>query len=259
MCEVCDQRMFGRRDVLGLAGMGLAAAATGLFSQEAMASGNTTTLTADQALEKLKAGNARYVANPQLCVADLTNNRSTVAKGQAPWASFVSCADSRVPPELLFGGVGLGELFVSRNAGNMVDTATMGTLEYGAEHLGVPLIVVLGHEACGAVAAAFQRRLVRTPSLAQLVGQLRMELVDLGADDDLELACRRHTLNSAHNLVDSSVLLTDRLRQGTLKVEAAYYNLHTTSIDWMGSVTAQPIQGNPIRSPMPVMQYPAST
>ena len=127
MCEVCHQRMLGRRDVLGLAGMGLAAAATGLFSQEAMASGNTTTLTADQALEKLKAGNARYVANPQLCVADLTNNRSTVAKGQAPWASFVSCADSRVPPELLFGGVGLGELFVSRNAGNMVDTATMGT------------------------------------------------------------------------------------------------------------------------------------
>ena len=66
----------------------------------------------------------------------------------------MSCADSRVPPELLFGGLGVGELFVARNAGNMVDTATMGTIEYGAAVLGVPLIVVLGHERCGAVAAA---------------------------------------------------------------------------------------------------------
>ena len=67
---------------------------------------------------------------------------------------IVGCSDSRVPPELLFGGVGLGQLFVARNAGNMVDTATMGTIEYGAEHLGAPLVVVLGHERCGAVVAA---------------------------------------------------------------------------------------------------------
>jgi carbonic anhydrase len=65
---------------------------------------------------------------------------------------------------------------------------------------------------------------------------LRMELNGLGASDDLEKACRHHTLNSARNLVDSSVLLTDRMREGRLQVEAAYYNLHTTSIDWMGTV-----------------------
>src|SRR5204863_3049139 len=80
--------------------------------------------------------------------------RTDVADHQAPWATIVGCADSRVPPELLFGGLGLGELFVARNAGNLVDTATMGTVDYGAEVLGAPLLVVLGHEKCGAVVAA---------------------------------------------------------------------------------------------------------
>jgi carbonic anhydrase len=104
----------------------------------------------------------------------------------------------------------------------------------------VPVIVVLGHEGCGAVAAAFNRTMTLTPSLAQVVGQLRMELFSLGAEEDLEQACRHHTLNSARNLVDSSVLLTDRLRDGRLQVEAAYYNLHTTAIDWMGTVMPTP-------------------
>ena len=120
----------------------------------AFAAGATTGVTADEALEKLKAGNAKYLSAPQICEADLSEQREQVAKTQTPWAPIVTCSDSRVPPELLFGGTGLGELFVARNAGNMADTATMGTLEYGAENLGVPLIVVMGHERCGAVAAA---------------------------------------------------------------------------------------------------------
>ena len=94
------------------------------------------------------------VSAPQLCAADLAKQRGAIAKAQTPWATIIGCADSRTPPELLFGGVGLGELFVARNAGNMADTATMGTIEYGAEHLGVPLIIVLGHQRCGAVGAA---------------------------------------------------------------------------------------------------------
>ncbi len=163
-----------------------------------------------------------------------------VESGQHPFAAVLGCADSRVPVELLFD-TGFGDLFVVRNAGTMALTAAIGSLEYAVGHLGVPLVVVLGHEGCGAVEAAFNRRLDLTPSLAQVVGQLRMELFDLGADDDLEQACRHHTLNSAHNLVDSSVLLTDRLRLGSLKVEAAYYNLHTTTIDWMGSVKPRPL------------------
>ena len=226
MCEVCDQRMFGRRDVLGLAGMGLVAAATGLFSQEAIASGTTTTLTADQALEKLKAGNARYVANPQLCVADLTNNRSTVAKGQAPWASFVSCADSRVPPELLFGGVGLGELFVSRNAGNMVDTATMGTLEYGAEHLGVPLIVVLVHERCGAVAAAvevFKTGAKLPGSIGPMVKPIvpAVKAISKKEGDMVDNAVRENARMTAEKIKTQSPIIAHLIKAGKVKVVAA--------------------------------------
>lgn len=162
-----------------------------------------------------------------------------VETGQHPIAAILGCADSRVPVELLFD-TGFGDLFVVRNAGTMSTVAAIASLEYAVSHLQVPVIVVLGHAACGAISAAFDRGLTLTPSLAQVVGQLRMELFSLGAEEDLEQACRHHTLNAARNLVDSSVMLTDRLRAGRLQVEAAYYNLHTTSIDWMGSVMAMP-------------------
>jgi carbonic anhydrase len=102
-------------------------------------------LSANEALTKLKSGNELYVNAPELCSVQLGTQREYVAKSQAPWATIISCSDSRVPPELLFGGLGVGELFVARNAGNMVDTATMGTIEYGSGVLGVPLIIVLGH------------------------------------------------------------------------------------------------------------------
>ena len=94
------------------------------------------------------------MSHPELCSIDLAEQRSAVAAHQAPWATIISCADSRVPPELIFGGHGVGELFVARNAGNLVDTATLGTVEYGAAVLGSPLIVVLAHTSCGAVKAA---------------------------------------------------------------------------------------------------------
>ena len=157
MCKRCEEREIDRRRLLALAGFGVAAAGLGFglgIGRAAAAEGKKTSLTADQALAALKEGNARYVSNPQVCVADLAGQRTNLAKHQAPWAIIVGCSDSRVPPELLFGGLGLGQLFVARNAGNMVDTATMGTIEYGAEHLGAPLVVVLGHESCGAVVAA---------------------------------------------------------------------------------------------------------
>ncbi len=89
--------------------------------------------------------------------------------------------------------------------------------------------------------AAFHPELRHTPNLAQVVGLLRMELFALGAAENLAQACRDHCRNAARNLVDSSVLLRDRVRAGTLRVEAAFYNLHTTSIDWLGPVSPQPL------------------
>ncbi len=153
MCIACSSSLPNRRRFLSLAAAGVAAAHA-FGARAAFAAGATTSVTPDEALARLQSGNDKYVSALQVCAVDLLKHREEVAKGQTPWAAILTCADSRVPPELLFGGLGLGELFVARNAGNMADTATMGTIEYGVEHLGVPLVVVLGHERCGAVAAA---------------------------------------------------------------------------------------------------------
>ena len=155
MCVNCENEGIGRRDLLKFGAAGIVALGFGGVSWQARAAeGAATALSPDQALAALKSGNERYVSHPELCSIDLAKQRSAVAGHQAPWATIISCADSRVPPELIFGGLGIGELFVARNAGNLVDTATLGTVEYGAAVLGSPLIVVLAHTSCGAVKAA---------------------------------------------------------------------------------------------------------
>ncbi|MEA5424136.1 carbonic anhydrase [Synechococcus sp. CCY9202] len=197
-------------------------------------------------LADLRGGHQRFLNGESLHPHSSRERMLEVETGQHPIAAVLGCADSRVPVELLFD-TGFGDLFVVRNAGTLSTTAAIASLEYAVAHLDVPVIVVLGHERCGAVEAALNPGLPLTPSLAQVVGQLRMELFHLGAREDLEQASRHHTLNAARNLVDSSVLLTDRMRSGLLQVEAAFYNLHSTTIDWMGSVM-------PMRPHIPVMQ-----
>jgi carbonic anhydrase len=110
-------------------------------------------VSADAALAKLKEGNARYVNSKVSSGKPTAARRAETAQGQHPFAIILGCADSRVSPEILFDQ-NLGDIFVDRNAGNLVDDHTLGTIEYGVEHLGVRLIVVLGHERCGAVQAA---------------------------------------------------------------------------------------------------------
>ena len=155
MCNNRHEGMIGRRHLLKYGAASLVAVGLGAGPRAGRAaSGPATTLTPDEALAALKSGNQRYLNDPQVCTLELAKRREEVAPHQAPWATIISCADSRVPPELIFGGLGLGELFVARNAGNLVDTATLGTIEYGAAVLGSPLIVVLAHTRCGAVAAA---------------------------------------------------------------------------------------------------------
>ena len=155
MCSNCENEGIGRRDLLKFGAAGIVALGFGGVSWQAHAAeGAATALSADEALAAMKSGNGRYVSHPELCSNDLAQRRSAVAGHQAPWATVIGCADSRVPLELIFGGLGIGELFVARNAGNLVDTATLGTVEYGAAVLGSPLIVVLAHTSCGAVKAA---------------------------------------------------------------------------------------------------------
>lgn len=186
-------------------------------------------------LRWLQQGHRRFLEGHSLHPHSTRARMEAVSEDQHPLAAVLGCADSRVPVELLFD-TGFGDLFVVRNAGTMSTTAAIASLEYAVGHLDVALIVVLGHEACGAVSAALHPELLLTPSLSQVVGQLRMELLQYGGSLSLEESCRRHTLSAAGNLVHSSVLLTDRLRAGQLAVVAGYYDLHSSSIDWMGEV-----------------------
>ncbi len=112
-------------------------------------------MTAEQALRELVAGNQRFFATSQQYPRQTVARRREIARIQTPFAVILSCSDSRVPPELLFDQ-GLGDLYVVRCAGHVVDTSALGSLEHAVTLLGVPLILVLGHSGCGAVTAAVQ-------------------------------------------------------------------------------------------------------
>ncbi len=217
----------------------MAAASLGLGMRPAIAAdAKKTALTPDQALAALKEGNARFVSNPQACVMDLAKRRADVANSQAPWATIVGCADSRVAPELLFGGVGPGELFVARNAGNMVDTATMGTVEYGSEHLGSPLIVVLGHERCGAVVAACEVATKNT-KLPGSIGPMVKPIVPAATamkgkpGDFVDNTVRESARRTAARLTTASPILSHLIKDGKLKIVAARYDLDEGKVEYL--------------------------
>jgi carbonic anhydrase len=237
MCIECEQFSPGRRRFLSLAAASIAA--TSIFgARVASAAGATTSVTADEAIARLKAGNEKYVSAPQVCAVDLLKQREQVAKGQTPWAAILSCADSRVPPELLFGGLGVGELFVARNAGNMADTATMGTIEYGTEHLGVPLVVVLGHERCGAVAAACEvvEKHTKFPgSIGPMVNAIvpAAKAVHGKAGDFVDNTVRESAKRTATKIATTSQIVSHLITANKVKVLAARYDLDDGHVEFL--------------------------
>jgi carbonic anhydrase len=130
-------------------------------------------------LEKLMEGNKRYV-NGNPLEKDLKARREKTLESQKPFCTIVSCSDSRVVPEFIFDA-NIGEVFVIRTAGNIVDTITLGSIEYGVEHLGTPLLVVLGHEKCGAVTAACKGGEC-PPNIQAIVDKMKLP-VHLGEHD----------------------------------------------------------------------------
>jgi carbonic anhydrase len=239
MEKCCTRPQLDRRAMLTLAGVGLPAAVAGLglASPVTHAAETAAPTSPDAALAALKEGNARYAAAPELCVANLTKQRTSVVGGQAPWATVVSCADSRVPPELIFGGLGIGELFVARNAGNLVDTGTIGTVEYGAAVLGSPLIVILGHNQCGAVAAACKvvtDNATYPGSIGPMIDPIVPAALAVRAapGDFLANATRESALRTARRLITASNILSDLAEAGKLKIVAAEYDLDSGVVDF---------------------------
>ncbi len=240
MCTICESKATGRRDFLkfGVAGMA-AIALAGAIRPARAAEGAPTSLSPDEGLAALKAGNERFVNQPELCSMDLAQARASVAGHQAPWATVIACADSRSPPELIFGGQGVGELFVARNAGNLVDTATLGTVEYGAAVLGSPLIVVLAHTACGAVKAACDV-VTKNATYPGAIGTmiepiLPAALAARGEEGDyVNNTAKKSAQRTAARLTAASTLISGLVGEGKLKIVAAIYDLETGMVTYLG-------------------------
>ena len=161
-----------------------------------------------------------------------------MAAHQAPWASIISCADSRVPPELIFGGHGVGELFVARNAGNLVDTATLGTVEYGAAVLGSPLIVVLAHTSCGAVKAACDvvtENATYPGAIGPMIDPILPAAIAVRSEagDFVNNTAKESARRTAKRLTAASTLLAGLAGAGKLKIVAAIYDLETGVVTYI--------------------------
>lgn len=215
-----------------------AVAVAALASRPAQASpAKHTELSAAQALALLKEGNERFVSAPSECFEEMAQRRQAIAAGQAPFAVIVACSDSRVPPELLFAR-GLGELFVIRDAGNTVDTVALGSIQYAVEHLGVPLIVVIGHRRCGAVQAAIavvEENAVFPGAIGQMVEPIVPAVLKAkGASGELlENAVRENVRRTVLRLRSSTEpILREPLESGRLKVVGARYDLDDGRVDW---------------------------
>ena len=194
-------------------------------------------MTPDEALDRLRQGNINFLNDtPNRPVMD-SASRLRLAAGQQPFAAYVSCSDSRVPPELLFGK-GLGELFIVRNAGNTVDTAAMGSLEFAVGVLKVPLIVVMGHEGCGAVKAALSvvHDNERFPgNIGKMIQPILPAVLEAShkGQPSIEAAVRQNVRRVVRELrEEASPILLHPQAIGTLKVVGAYYHLSSGSVDF---------------------------
>jgi carbonic anhydrase len=237
MCLMCRRLTPDRRQFFCLCLAGIATTAA-IGDHPAFAANDTTNITADEAVERLKSGNKKYVNAPQVCEVDLSNQREQVVKGQTPWATILTCSDSRLLPDLIFGGVHLGELFIARNAGNIVDTDTMGTIEYGAEHLGIPLIVVLGHEGCGAVTAAcsvVQKHEKFPGSIGAMVSAIvpAAKAVYGKPGDFVDNTVRENAKRAAVRVATQSQIVSHLIHAKKVKVLAARYDLNSGSVEFL--------------------------
>ena len=194
----------------------------------------------DGSKDKLQSGNARYAAGkPTHPNADQARRSNTVG-GQKPFATIVSCSDSRVSPEVLFDQ-GLGDLFIIRVAGNVCDTDEIATAEYGVDHLGTPLLVVLGHSKCGAVTAVASGAELHG-HLPQLVDNVRPAVdrakqAQPGANQDalVGASIRENVWQSIDDLLTKSAAVQKSVKEGKAKVVGALYDIGTGKIEWLGS------------------------
>jgi carbonic anhydrase len=185
---------------------------------------------ADEVLKRLKDGNDRFVADKVDGQLQDSKRRDSLTGGQEPWAIVLSCADSRVVPELAFD-TGLGELFVCRVAGNVANTSSIASIEYAVAHLKTPVIVVMGHEACGAVTAAVAGG-DNGYNLNHLLSHVTPALAASG-DAPLADVVKKNAQLNAEALTTRSSILKGAVDSGALKIVSAYYELGSGRVQFI--------------------------
>ena len=194
----------------------------------------TANLTSEQSLQKLLEGNHRYVSGQTAHPNQTLERRAEVTSGQKPFAVILSCSDSRVPPEILFDQ-GIGDLFIIRNAGNVSDDLVLGSIEYAVEHLGVPLVMVLGHQFCGAVTATVEGG--EAPGHIHHVVKAIQPAVEKAKGRDGDLvgnAIRANTELVTEQLKNSEPILAEFVKEHGLRIVGAFYNLETGIVEVFG-------------------------
>jgi len=188
---------------------------------------DSSSVSADQTWNGLAAGNHRFVLG-KAATHDFLAQRKALSKTQHPRVAVLSCSDSRVPPELAFD-TGLGELFVVRSAGEDDDPLAIGSLEYAVEHLGSSVIVVMGHQSCGAVTAACSGAKAESVNLDAVERPITPSCakVDPKRPETLDLAVRDHIHRVAQDVLAKSEILKKASDEGKLTIIEAYYSLDT--------------------------------
>lgn len=202
-------------------------------------------VTASEALERLRAGNRRYVAGEPENILSSAELRKKLAEGQDPFAVILGCADSRVPAELVFDQ-GLGDLFVIRVAGNIVAPSLIGSVEFAAANFGVRLAVVLGHTCCGAIEATVEELQnpdkIISPNLAAIVDRITpgiQGLVDADPGDNrerlIEEAVVANIQASVNEIKQGSSLLENLIKDDGLEIVGAEYSLETGKVHFLNN------------------------
>jgi carbonic anhydrase len=220
----------------GLLAGGAAALSLGLVPRQTWAQASApNAIGPDAALTRIMDGNGRYAANTS-ANKDLSAGRAARAQAQYPIAAILSCADSRVAPELAFDQ-GPGELFVVRLAGNFVNDDGMASLEYGVQFLGVPLVMVLGHSSCGAVAATIKvvkENLALPGKLPELANALKPPVetaLQRQPADPLAEATMENVRYNVRRLETTSPVLSGPVKEGKVRVVGGVYDIATGKVN----------------------------
>lgn len=212
--------------------LGLALLLPAVSAQHSAHAPTQATPSADEVWASLLAGNRRFVAGkPQ--PRDLISLRQKLASGQSPRAIILSCSDSRVGPELIFDQ-SLGDVFVVRTAGNVADPVALGSIEYAVEHIHSPLLVVLGHQKCGAVSAACSGEKMPSSNLDAIMEKINPAVAQAKTyakpDDLIESAIKENVRQSAKDVVANSEIIRNAVNSGKLEVIEAEYELDTGKV-----------------------------